>query len=44
VSRDEQPFTADATKIPKLKPAFRDGGTVTAANSSSISMARRPWC
>ena len=25
------------TKIPKLKPAFRDGGTVTAANSSSIS-------
>jgi acetyl-CoA C-acetyltransferase len=37
VSRDEQPFTADPTKIPKLKPAFRDGGTVTAANSSSIS-------
>jgi acetyl-CoA C-acetyltransferase len=37
VARDEQPFTADATKIPKLKPAFRDGGTVTAANSSSIS-------
>ena len=37
VTRDEQPFTADATKIPKLKPAFRDGGTVTAANSSSIS-------
>jgi acetyl-CoA C-acetyltransferase len=37
VGRDEQPFSADATKIPKLKPAFRDGGTVTAANSSSIS-------
>jgi acetyl-CoA C-acetyltransferase len=37
VARDEQPFTADPTKIPKLKPAFRDGGTVTAANSSSIS-------
>jgi acetyl-CoA C-acetyltransferase len=37
VARDEQPFMADATKIPKLKPAFRDGGTVTAANSSSIS-------
>jgi acetyl-CoA C-acetyltransferase len=37
VARDEQPFTADATKIPKLKPAFREGGTVTAANSSSIS-------
>jgi len=37
VKRDEQPFTADAAKIPKLKPAFREGGTVTAANSSSIS-------
>lgn len=34
---DEQPQRAEATKIPKLKPAFRDGGTVTAANSSSIS-------
>jgi acetyl-CoA C-acetyltransferase len=37
VARDEQPFTADPAKIAKLKPAFRDGGTVTAANSSSIS-------
>ena len=37
VERDEQPFAADPAKIPKLKPAFRDGGTVTAANSSSIS-------
>src|SRR6476646_6146456 len=37
VAKDEQPFTADPTKIPKLKPAFREGGTVTAANSSSIS-------
>jgi acetyl-CoA C-acetyltransferase len=37
VKRDEQPFTADPAKIPKLKPAFRDGGTVTPANSSSIS-------
>ena len=37
VVRDEQPFTADAAKIPKLKPAFREGGTVTPANSSSIS-------
>jgi acetyl-CoA C-acetyltransferase len=37
VGRDEQPFTADPTRIPKLRPAFRDGGTVTAANSSSIS-------
>ena len=37
VSRDEQPFTADPAKIPKLKPAFRDGGTVTAGNSSSLN-------
>jgi acetyl-CoA C-acetyltransferase len=37
VKRDEQPFTADLSRIPKLKPAFREGGTVTAANSSSIS-------
>ena len=34
---DEQPGTARPDKIPKLKPAFREGGTVTAANSSSIS-------
>jgi len=37
VDRDEQPFSADLTKIPKLKPAFAKDGTVTAANSSSIS-------
>lgn len=37
VARDEQPFAADLSRIPSLKPAFRDGGTVTAANSSSIS-------
>ncbi len=37
VVRDEQPFTADPTKIPTLRPAFREGGTVTPANSSSIS-------
>jgi len=34
---DEQPFKADFDKIPALKPAFRKDGTVTAANSSSIS-------
>lgn len=34
---DEQPRTAKPEKIPTLKPAFREGGTVTAANSSSIS-------
>ncbi|EJC71586.1 acetyl-CoA acetyltransferase [Rhizobium leguminosarum bv. viciae WSM1455] len=36
-SRDEQPGRAKPDKIPTLKPAFREGGTVTAANSSSIS-------
>ena len=34
---DEQPTNARPDKIPTLTPAFRDGGTVTAANSSSIS-------
>jgi acetyl-CoA C-acetyltransferase len=34
---DEQPFRANLDKIPSLKPAFRKDGTVTAANSSSIS-------
>ncbi|WP_291297566.1 acetyl-CoA C-acyltransferase [Elioraea sp.] len=37
VSLDEQPRRADPAKIPTLRAAFRDGGTVTAANSSSIS-------
>lgn len=37
VEQDEQPLKAKLDKIPTLKPAFRDGGTVTAANSSSIS-------
>jgi acetyl-CoA C-acetyltransferase len=37
VSVDEQPAKAKPEKIPTLKPAFRAGGTVTAANSSSIS-------
>ena len=34
---DEQPKSARPDKIPQLKPAFRKDGTVTAANSSSIS-------
>ncbi len=34
---DEQPLKANPDKIPQLKPAFRKDGTVTAANSSSIS-------
>ena len=37
VSTDEQPETTNTEKIPFLRPAFRKDGTVTAANSSSIS-------
>jgi acetyl-CoA C-acetyltransferase len=37
VDKDEQPFKANFEKIPQLKPVFRKDGTVTAANSSSIS-------
>ncbi len=37
LSRDEQPTKAKIVRIPQLRPAFREGGTVTAANSSSIS-------
>ena len=37
VAADEQPPKARPEKILTLRPAFRDGGTVTAANSSSIS-------
>ena len=37
LDRDEQPGKADVNRIPQLRPAFREGGTVTAANSSSIS-------
>jgi acetyl-CoA C-acetyltransferase len=37
VDTDEQPGNARPDKIPQLKPAFKKDGTVTAANSSSIS-------
>ncbi|MDO9461619.1 MAG: acetyl-CoA C-acyltransferase, partial [Alphaproteobacteria bacterium] len=37
IDTDEQPAKADVSKIPGLKPAFAQNGTVTAANSSSIS-------
>jgi acetyl-CoA C-acetyltransferase len=37
ITRDELPAKANAESIPSLKPAFREGGTVTAANSSAIS-------
>ena len=37
VEKDEQPLSANLEKIPRLLPAFEKEGTVTAANSSSIS-------
>ncbi|HEX9301045.1 MAG TPA: acetyl-CoA C-acetyltransferase [Casimicrobiaceae bacterium] len=37
IDKDEQPAKASPDKIPTLRPAFRKDGTVTAANSSSIS-------
>ena len=37
IDQDEQPGNARPDKIPQLKPAFKKDGTVTAANSSSIS-------
>ena len=37
VDTDEAPFRAKIEKIPKLKPAFRKDGTVTAANASSLN-------
>jgi len=37
VEDDEQPHKADLERIPQLRAAFADGGTITAANASSIS-------
>ena len=37
VEHDEQPLKGNADKIPTLRPAFTQDGTITAANSSSIS-------
>jgi acetyl-CoA C-acetyltransferase len=37
IETDQHPRSVDETRIPQLKPAFIEGGTVTAANSSSIS-------
>jgi acetyl-CoA C-acetyltransferase len=37
VERDECPAKVDYAKIPTLKPAFEKGGTITAANASSLS-------
>ncbi len=37
ITEDEQPLSARPEKIPTLRPVFREGGTITAANASSIS-------
>jgi acetyl-CoA C-acetyltransferase len=37
IAADEQPARADTARIPRMKPAFAEGGTITAANASSIS-------
>jgi acetyl-CoA C-acetyltransferase len=37
IDADEIPFSVDLAKIPNLKPAFKEGGTITAASASSIS-------
>ena len=37
VAQDENPFNANIDKVPNLRPAFAKDGTITAANSSSIS-------
>ncbi len=37
IDKDEGPFAVNIEKVPELKPAFKKDGTVTAANSSSIS-------
>lgn len=37
IDRDEGPERIDPARIPSLKPAFRVGGTITAANASSVA-------
>jgi 3-oxoadipyl-CoA thiolase len=37
VSRDEHPRETDYDKLARLRPAFRDGGTVTAGNASGVN-------
>lgn len=37
VDRDEEPFKTNFDKVPKLKPAFQQDGTVTAANASKVN-------
>ena len=37
IDTDEVPFSVDLAKIPTLKPAFKENGTITAASASSIA-------
>jgi len=37
IESDEEPFKADPARLSRLRPAFRDGGTITAGNASTIS-------
>jgi acetyl-CoA C-acetyltransferase len=37
IEQDEEPFRTNFEKVPKLKPAFQQDGTVTAANASKIN-------
>lgn len=37
IAGDEIPFSVDLDKMPNLRPAFKEGGTITAASASSIS-------
>jgi acetyl-CoA C-acetyltransferase len=37
IDTDEIPFSADIGKMPHLKPAFRENGTITAASAGSVS-------
>jgi len=37
IDQDEEPFKTNFEKVPKLKPAFQQDGTVTAANASKIN-------
>ena len=36
IAEDEEPKKGDAAKMPRLKPAFKKDGTITAANASKI--------
>jgi len=37
IESDEEPFKADPARLAQLRPAFRDDGTITAGNASTIS-------